>query len=187
MSEGDKWLRPIHGLFFLFFFTKRLIAFEPNGPWAEARFVEYYRGKVRFWSENRSDFRQFISRRYDAIKLLGGGHAAGLFGIAAFFSSSHPTGWIAVAAKACWLLFGVGVALFSLAYWQIYQFEQTAEAAFERLANEPEGDELTRLCAQLSGRSSLTAYLTMNLITWFGVAAILVFLGVLVHDWGAKP
>jgi hypothetical protein len=167
-------------IFSSFHFVKRVIDFEPPGPWEEVEEIEGMKRKLALWSASEAGFKQSMARRYEALKFIGGGHVAGAVSIATFLTTGKREGWIVVGAKACWLLFGAGVALFALAYWQLFQFEAETDRLID-LSKSQAGDEkeLDRECARLCRRNNLFGYFVSIAIPLFAIGATIMFFGIL--------
>lgn len=163
-------LRPI----FLFYHS------VGKGPWQEVKEIEHLKAKLALWSANPADFRQFMARRYETLKFIGAGHVAGVISIATFLTTGKRGGWIVVGAKACWLLFGAGVALFVLAYWQLFQFEAQTEELIDLSKSRGADERFDRGCSRIAGRNSLFGYFVANAIVFFAIGTTIVFFGILI-------
>lgn len=101
--------------------------------------------RLQFYADGKLDeFRKFVSRRSEVLKLLGAGNAAGALALAAFLTTGAEKRDATIAvgaivfAKLCFSIFGAGTALFGRAYWLLYQFEN----GYDALLSNSQGKQL---------------------------------------------
>jgi hypothetical protein len=147
-------------------------------------YTRWFQRSVDGWVQKEGEFRQFMSRRFEALKLVGGGNGAGLFAVAAFLNVKEPPqGWVLVGAKACWVVFGVGVFLFCISYKNLYQFELAAENCIflRRRGDSWEKDALRELMKETQMLSDGGAKIIGTSIACFGIGFAIIFFGILFH------
>jgi hypothetical protein len=74
------------------------------------------------WKDQDSEFRQFITQRFDAVKLLGAGNASLLFAAGAFLTTAHRAGLAVMLGKVCLSVLALGVLAFARAFMALFRF-----------------------------------------------------------------
>ena len=139
------------------------------------------------WKTQESEFRQFLSYRFDAIKFIGAGNATGLASLALFLTANASTSrplWIMIAAKVCFVFFALGTALAARAYSLLYRFGEDVEHALSILRTTEQSDEYHRvkgLIDQLSRTSERTSPLLVRSIWLFIMGATMAVVGVVLQ------
>ena len=81
------------------------------------------------WEDEDGEFRSYVGRRIDMLKMLGTGNASGLFAVAAYLTTGTRIGGMGIAAKVFVIVFFAGVGAFVLAFRNLYRFELDVESA----------------------------------------------------------
>lgn len=163
---------------------------SPPGPWARLIEEQSVKDSVDRWVKNDGEFRQYISRRYEVLKLIGAGNLAGLVAIGAFLHSKdlQTAYWVQFAAKTCWFGFGVGFLTFCISYWLLYRWEMMIDYTLLIRRKEEnvtwEDRRLLNLLRNACEASQVAGYLVANSIVCFGLGMLIIFFGVLLRKIG---
>jgi hypothetical protein len=161
------------------------VAPDPYATASSTQHTRWFQRSVDRWVESEGEFRQFMSRRFDAIKLIGGGNGAGLFAVAAFLNvKDPPQGWMLVGAKTCWAMFAMGVLLFCISYFNLYRFEMAVEnCIFLRRRGDDwaEKEALRKLMDEAGVISDGGAKIIARSVYCFAVGCTIIFFGILFH------
>ena|SRR5258705_13999271 len=151
----------------------------PSGSLEE----RWFKQSVDRWVEKDGEFRQTLARRYETVKLIGSGHGAGLIAVAAFLNAKDsPQGWALVGAKACWIIFSLGVLMFCLSYYTVYRWESEVEKALflRRIGTEWDNKNLKGVIQEAVVLLQRWRAVVSSIVL-FGIGMCIVFLGVLFH------
>jgi hypothetical protein len=133
------------------------------------------------WKGKLSDFKQYTTREFEMIKLLGAGNAAGAIAAVTYLTTAPRGIMLAIIAKLCFVAFALGIALFVCAYWIAFHFERDMTVTF--LVDEGESKYTGDPGAAIEKLAKLTRPLGPTVATslvCFIVGGILLSIGLLV-------
>jgi hypothetical protein len=119
------------------------------GDTGEGEMDEKYRAKgiaqiktmFSRWEDEDGEFRNYVARRVDTLKMVGAGNASGLIAIAAYLTAGTRQGLFAFVAKLLILIFSIGTGAFILAFRNLYHLELDVEDGLLLLRGGKEVDD----------------------------------------------
>jgi hypothetical protein len=133
------------------------------------------------WTDQDGEFRQYVTRRIDMLKMIGAGNTSGALALAVFLTTGTRTAAIISGAKIALLLFAIGMGAFVIALRSLYLFESDFEAAllFLRGGKKPESTEVTTQITSAFDRSEQSGGLVVTSLWCFILASLICFVGLI--------
>jgi hypothetical protein len=133
------------------------------------------------WVNQDGEFRQYITRRLDMLKMIGAGNTSGALALAVFLTTGARTASLIIWAKVGVFIFFVGLGSFVLALRNLYRFEQDIEAVlmFLRAGSKPEAKEVKQELSNAIDRSERSALLIAVSLLPFVIGSIICFVALL--------
>lgn len=133
------------------------------------------------WLNQDGEFRQYVTRRMDILKMLGAGNTSGALALAVFLTTGTRTASLIFWAKLGFFIFFVGLCAFVIAFRNLYRFEGDVEAALLLLrgGSKPQDKAVKTELENAIDRSEQSPWLIAASLVAFMVGSVICLLGVL--------